>query len=174
MRAQLEKIENQFIQLEKKLQDPKLIQDRQLYNDACREFSKLKPTVELYREYKKLHEHLKNHQTMKKEDHDLAPLIEEEIEQIQKQIQEIEIKIKNHLTPKDLLDDKNIILELRAGAGGDEAGLFCRELFEVYKKYCDLKNWKCEVLSCAVLSTGGFREVISRVSGQRVFRAHEI
>ena len=169
MHSQLEKIESQFAQLEKQLQDPKLTQDRQLYNETCREFSKLKPTVDLYREYKKLCENLKTHQEMKKEDHELALLVEEEIEQIQKQIQEVEIQLKNQLAPKDPLDEKNIILELRAGAGGDEAGLFCRELFEVYKKYCDVKKWKCEVLSCAVLSTGGFREVISRVSGAGVY-----
>lgn len=169
MRDKLDKIEKQFSVLETQLQDNAIIQNRVLYNDIISQFAKLKPTVEIYRKYKKLKQDLIAHQKMKKEDQDLSELIHEEIQKITNQIQTVESQLRQHLHPKDPLDEKNIILELRSGAGGDEAGLFCRELFQAYEKYSDLKKWKMEILSCATLQTGGFREIISKISGHRVY-----
>ena len=169
MKDQLIKIEKQFSQLENKLQDPQVIGDKSLYNRIISEFSKLKPIAELYRELKKLQKDLEDNQKMLQEDSEISSLAKEEIKNLNKKIQDIELQLKKRLEPKDPLDEKNIILELRSGAGGLEAGLFCRELFQAYEKYADLKKWNVEVLSCSVLETGGFREMIAKISGSNVY-----
>ena len=168
METELKEIEKKFSKLEEKLQDPVVIQNKTLYNQAITEFSKLKPLAEGFREYKKLEKDLTEHQNIKEEDPELAALASEEMEKIKNKIENVKKELKLQLKPKDPMDEKNIILELRSGAGGDEAGLFCRELFEAYTRYAQMKNWKVEVLSCSTLSTGGFREVIARMAGSGV------
>ena len=168
---QLRDMEKQYADLEQKLQDPALLQNKNLYTETVSKFSKLKTPVDLYREYKKLKEDLVSHGELEKEDQEIALLIQEEVKFIRKKIDEIKIKLNKILTvkPSSALDGKNIILELRAGAGGEEAGLFCKELFQAYEKYSFSKNWKVEYLSFSLLPSGGFREAISRVVGQNVY-----
>lgn len=168
---QLQDMERQYVDLEKQLQDPSLLNDRDLYNEIVSKFSKLKAPVELYRKYKNLKDDLLSHNKLEKEDRDLAVLVQEEIQSIKKKISEIEIELNKILTvkPEDALDKKNIILELRAGAGGEEAGLFCKELFQAYEKYSSSKNWQVETLSISILPSGGFREVVSKISGKNVY-----
>ncbi len=171
MWKQLDEIEKQYLELEQQLQDPKVIQNRNLYTKIVSQFSKIKTPVELYRKYKTLKDDIQTHQDMLKEDKSLTALVKEEIKIIEGNIKEIESELHSYLYPKkeDPLDEKNIILEIRSGAGGEEAGLFCRELYEAYVKFSSLKKWKVEVLSCSTLPTGGFREVIARVSGNSVY-----
>ena len=165
----LDQMEKQFIKLEIQLQDTQIIQNKNLYSEVVSEFSKLKPIVEAYREHKKLKKELSENQQMDQGDQELSSLIQEEIKSINQKLQTTEEHLKKLLQPQDPLDKKNIILELRSGAGGDEAGLFCRELFQAYQKYSSLKNWKVEILSCSILETGGFREIIARISGKNVY-----
>ena len=165
-------MEKQYVDLEQQLQNPELLSNRDLYNQTVLKFSKLKTPIELYREYKKLKNDLISHdQLAKEEDQDIALLAQEEIKFIKKKISEIEVELNNILTakPESALDKKNIILELRAGAGGEEAGLFCKELFQAYERYSASKGWKVEPLSLSNLPSGGFREVVSKISGQNVY-----
>ena len=168
---QLQDMEVQYVGLEQQLQDPSLLKNRDLYDEIVLKFSKLKIPVELYREYKKLKKDLISHDKLEKEDQDIALLVQEEIQSIKKKIHEIEVELNKILNvkPGDVLDGKNIILELRAGAGGEEAGLFCKELFQAYEKYAASKGWKVESLSLSILPSGGFREVVSKVSGKNVY-----
>ncbi len=168
---QLQDMEKQYVDLEQQLQDPELLKNRDLYSEIVSKFSKLKIPVELYREYKKLENDLISHDKLEKEDQDIALLVQEEIQSIKKKINEIEKELNKILTvkPENTLDRKNIILELRAGAGGEEAGLFCKELFQAYEKYSSSKGWQVEPLSLSILPSGGFREVISKVSGKNVY-----
>jgi len=168
---QLQEMEKQYVDLERQLQNPELLDNRDLYNQTVLKFSRLKTPVELYREYKKLKNELISHDKLAKEDKDIALLAQEEIQSIKKKINETEIELNNILTskPESALDKKNIILELRAGAGGEEAGLFCKELFQAYDRYSVSKSWKIELLSLSHLPSGGFREVVSRISGQNVY-----
>ena len=169
--SKLQDIENQYVDLETKLQDPSLIQKKDLYSKTIAGFSKLKPVVEIYREYKQLKKDLLEHKNMEKESPDLSPLIKEELEKIECSIKIKEEKLNQIIneTSENSLDKKDIILELRSGAGGEEAGLFCKELYQAYEKYSSSKKWKVEVLSCSLLSSGGFREITSKISGERVF-----
>lgn len=171
MQKKLNEMEQQYLKLEQQLQDPQLIQNRNLYTSACSQFAQLKTPVELYREYKKCQKDIQSNQQLIQEDPEMSSLAQEEIKMIQKKMVQMEAELYSHLNPKkqDPLDDKNVILELRAGAGGEEAGLFCRELYEAYTKFAVLKKWKVEILSCSHLPTGGFREVIARISGKKVY-----
>ena len=171
MWKQLDEIAEKYDELELKLQDPAVIQNRILYTETISQFSQIKTTAVLYKKYKSLKEDIQVHQEMMKEDQSLSSLVQEEIQSIEKELAKIELELKTCMqaNKQDPLDSKNIILELRAGAGGDEAGLFCRELYEAYLKFAGFKNWKVELLSCSPLSTGGFREVIVRVSGKQVY-----
>lgn len=168
---QLQDMEKQYVDLEEKLQNPALLKNKNLYNETISKFSKLKIPVELYREHKKLKKDLISCSELKKEDQEIASLIQEEVLSIKKKIDEIEAVLNKTLTvkPESALDGKNIILELRAGAGGEEAGLFCKELFQAYEKYSFSKNWKVEYLSFSILPSGGFREAVSKISGQNVY-----
>ena len=171
MWKQLNEMEKKYEELEQQLQDLQVIQKKELYSQLASQFAKIKPTVDSYKDYKQLKIDLIAHQKMAEEDAELSGLAKEEIQTIQSKIQNIETKLKNDFVSKakNPLDKKNIILELRAGAGGEEAALFCRELFETYCRYASLKNWKTEILSCSPLATGGFREVIAKVSGGSVY-----
>ena len=168
---QLQEMEKQYIDLEQQLQNPELLNNRDLYNQTVSKFSKLKIPVEIYREYKKLKKDLVSHNQLAKEDQDIAVLAEEEISFIEKKIKKIEIELNDILNakPESALDKKNIILELRAGAGGEEAGLFCKELFQAYERYSSSKGWKVEPLSLSPLPSGGIREVVCKISGQNVY-----
>ena len=171
MWKQLDEIEQKYDELELKLQDPVIIQNRNLYTETVSQFSQVKTAAVLYKKYKSLKKDIQAHQDMMKEDPSLSSLVKEEIQSIEAELEKIQLELKACMQTKkqDPLDDKNIILELRAGAGGDEAGLFCRELYEAYVKFASFKNWKVELLSCSPLATGGFREMIVRVSGKQVY-----
>ena len=168
---ELKEMEKKCSNLEEQLQDHEIIKNKQKYQNIIAEHSKLKHTVELYREHQALKKELKESESMKEEDEALKTLIEEEVWQLQKKINIKEKELKNIFQnkSKDFLDEKNIILELRAGAGGEEAGLFCRELFQSYERYASSKGWKVETLSCSLLPSGGFREIIAKINGQNVY-----
>ena len=169
---QLKEIEKQCFDLEQKLQDPHFLKNKKEYQKAITEHSKIKFTAETYRQYLSLKESLEEHLKMKEEaDSDLASLVEEEIKKLQEDLKNKEQELKSIIQSqsKDVLDQKNVIIELRAGAGGEEAGLFCRELFQTYERYTQLRGWKLDTLSCSLLPSGGFREVIAKINGKDVY-----
>lgn len=171
MWKKLEKTNQRYIELEKKIQDPKVIQDKDNYSSLAHEFSKIRPIIELYRKYLELKKSLESYEEMKEEDQEMSLLIQEEKQVTKNKMNQIEEQLKAHLLSEhqNPMDEKNVILEIRAGAGGDEAGLFCKELFIAYEKFASLQLWKVETLSCSLLPTGGFREVISKISGNKVY-----
>jgi peptide chain release factor 1 len=126
--------------------------------------------VEAYKNYKKVSKDLEDTQELiSGDDQEMAALAKEELQSLEAEKEEIEAKLKELLTPKDPLSDKNAILEIRAGTGGEEASLFGRDLFEMYNRYSSEKGWKVSVLSHNVTGKGGFKELIAQVIGKGVY-----
>lgn len=171
MFKKLDEVEKKFEQLAVDLQNPEVSQNQGLYRSMMQEYSDLEEIIGVYRTYKN---HLKsladNKELLATEsDEDLRDLIKQEIPQLENGIEELSSQLTLLLLPKDPRDDKDVILEIRAGAGGDEAGLFAEELFRSYSIFSQSQGWKIQLLSTAEGNAGGFKEVIASISGDRVF-----
>ena len=171
MFKELEDIESHLLSVNQQLQDPKIFKDQKLYTKLMKEHSTLKEIVDVYQEYKKIQRDITSHTQLLKEesDEELLILAKEELEVFHKKLENLTQILKQLLLPKDLRDDKNIILEIRAGAGGDEASLFAEELFRAYSLYASEKKWKIEILSTSEGNAGGYKEVIAMISGGQVY-----
>ena len=171
MFKELEGVESRFAAVHHQLQDPEVIKNQDIYKKLMKERSHLEEIVNVYRKYKKTQEDItSNNQLLKEEsDEELLALIKEEIESLQKTLEDLTQTLKKLLLPKDPNDDKNVILEIRAGAGGDEASLFAEELFRAYSLYASEKKWKIEILSTSEGNAGGYKEVIAIISGYQVY-----
>lgn len=140
--------------------------------EILKEYSNLSKIINLYEEYKKIKEDIIEHQNIiknKKEDKDLILLAQDELSQLEVAKNNIVFRIRQELVPKDPMDEKNIIMELRQASGGAEAALFCENLFQLYSYYAAKKGWGIEILSSSVGSSGGFREIIFSISGSSVY-----
>ncbi len=149
------------------LSDPDIINDQNRFRDLSREYAQLEPVVTLYREF----EHAQADQTvaedmLKDQDPNIRNLGKEELDTITARMNDLELKVRKHLIPKDPHDESNIFLEIRAGTGGDEAAIFAGDLFRMYTKYADSQGWKLEILSQHEGDHGGFKEIISRIIGR--------
>ena len=171
MFKELEGVELRFASVHRELQDPDVIKNQDLYKNLMKEYSHLEEVVNIYKEYKKTQEDIiSNNQLLKEEsDEELLTLAKEETESLQKTLEDLTHSLKQLLLPKDPKDDKNIILEIRAGAGGDEASLFAEELFRAYSLYATEKKWKIEILSTSEGNAGGYKEIIAMMSGHQVY-----
>ncbi|MDK2956487.1 MAG: peptide chain release factor 1 [Desulfovibrionales bacterium] len=170
MLAKLEEIEKTFIALETQLSDPGVLSDRERYTKLTKRHADLSPVVATFREYRKLEQELEeNRELAEDDDPDIREMAEAEIDGIKDRLPELEDKLKVLLLPKDPLDEKNIILEIRAGTGGEEASLFAAELFRMYSRFAELNRWKVEILNSHETGSGGFKEVIAEISGQGVY-----
>jgi peptide chain release factor 1 len=168
--AKLEEIEKTFIALETQLSDPGVLSDRERYTKLTKRHADLSPVVATFREYRKLEQELEeNRELAEDDDPDIREMAEAEIDGIKDRLPELEDKLKVLLLPKDPLDEKNIILEIRAGTGGEEASLFAAELFRMYSRFAELNRWKVEILNSHETGSGGFKEVIAEISGQGVY-----
>ena len=167
----LDDINLRFEEIKKKLQDVNVINNKSLYHELMKEFSEISPTMEIYGQFKDVIAQIKSNQELIAESNDpeLTKLAKEEITSLKTQKQELEQSLKEQLVPKDPNDDKNIILEMRAGAGGDEASLFTEELFRAYGLFATSKKWKVDVISISEGNAGGYKEVIATLSGNKVF-----
>ena len=154
--------------LEKKISDPSSM-DQKEYAKASKEYSDLGQVVEQIKEFKKLEESLPELEEMVS-DPEMKELAEEELNEAKKRIPELEQEIKIALLPKDDADEKNAILEIRAGTGGDEAALFAGDLLNMYQRFASSEGWKFEILNASESDVGGFKEVVCNVSGHNVFR----
>ena len=168
MRESFKNLRNRFLALKKQLEKEDILKP-----EVYREFARLNQINDLLKKYETCGEELKNAREMAKteKDPELTALAVEEAEEKDKQLKTLKEKLMVQLAPPDPNDSKNIILEIRAGAGGEEASLFARELFEAYRQYALKRNWKMEVISTSSGSTGGYKEVISHVRGNEVYRA---
>lgn len=165
---QIKDIEDRFIQIENDLSNLKL--DRDKLTELAKERAKIEYLVQTYREYNIKKKYLEDIKSLQNEsDAELKELIKEEHDKLSSDLICLEKKLKELTLPKDPNDDKNVILEVRAGTGGEEAALFCSDLMRMYLRYADRNNWKIEILNTNLSSTGGVKEVIMSVSGEKVF-----
>ena len=157
--------------LEEQLSDPDVISDMDRYRKVNREYKELKPIIEAFSEYTLLVGNIQTAQQMAREekDPDLKEMASEELAELLPQKENLEEKIKQLLIPKDPEDAKDVILEIRAGTGGDEASLFAGDLYRMYAKFFAEKGWKTEVLSTSEGAVGGFKEIVLEVYGESVY-----
>ena len=170
MLAKLESIEQKFIELEQQLSLPDIFSDQEKYKKISKAHSELAEIVTAFRQYKKvLAEIDENKELLKDKDPEIRDLAAMELEGLKESKKELEERLKILLIPKDPLDEKNIILEIRAGTGGEEAALFAADLFRMYNRYAESRNWKVEIMDANETGTGGFKEIIASISGQQVY-----
>ena len=164
-------IEGRFEELEKKIADPEVIADQNLWRKLCKEHSDIAPIVEKYKEYKLINDNINEAKEIieTSDDKEMKELAEAELEEGKEKIGQIEQEIKILLLPKDENDDKNVIMEIRGGAGGDEAALFAADLLRMYSMYAESMHWKVEMLSANETDIGGYKEVSFAINGQGAY-----
>lgn len=163
-------VESRFLEIESRLADPDLASKPQEFRRLSQEHASLQELIDEYRQYKKMKADLAaNKEVLSSGDSDLADLAKEEIKTLEPALEQSAKRLQILLLPKDPNDDKNILLEVRAGAGGDEAALFAGELFRMYQKYSEKQGWRVELMSASDTGLGGFKEIIAMVTGQKVY-----
>jgi len=170
MFAKLEEIEHSFEDLEKELGAPEVLADQERYRKVAKSHADLGVIVRAFREYKQLsHELEDNRELLKDSDPEMREMAESEVERLKTRLEELEAELKVMLLPRDPLDAKNSILEIRAGTGGEEAALFAADLFRMYSRFAARSGWRVELLDASPTDTGGYKEVIASISGERVY-----
>jgi peptide chain release factor 1 len=171
MFERLDQIEARYEELTTALASPDIMNDSAKYQRTAKAHSEIAPMVEKYREYKDLTRGIAESKAMLAEEKDpeMRAYAQEELDKLLPRVTAIEEELKVLLLPRDPNDEKNIILEIRAGTGGDEATLFAAEIFRMYTRYAETQHWKVEVLSSSESSAGGLKEVIAIIEGHRVF-----
>lgn len=172
MLEKLAALEQKFLQLEKQISDPELVnRDQKLWLELTKEHASLAETVEAYRLYQKTQQALTEAQEIaaKDADPDFAELAKEEAAELEAALAIQEERLKLLLIPKDPNDEKNVIMEIRSGAGGEEAALFAMEIFRMYSRYAEAKHWKTEVLDSHYTDIGGIKEIIFVLEGRGAY-----
>lgn len=166
----LKGVEKRFLEIEQTISDPKIVQDRERYQKYLREHAELSPIVELVREYRRIRKDLdESHELLRESEPDIRLMAKEEIERLERERERMETELKKLLLPKDPSDAKNIILEIRAGTGGEEAGLFAGDLFRMYSRFAERRNWKVEILTQHVTGIGAIKEIVALIQGQGAY-----
>jgi peptide chain release factor 1 len=170
MFKKLEEVEDRYLQLEKSLSDPEIIKSQATYQKLAKEHAELSPLIAKYRQYKSLSDQaLENKELLEDPDPQMRELAKGEIEAIKDQLSRIEDEIKLLLLTKDPNDEKNTLLEIRAGTGGEEAALFAADLFRMYSKLAEAMGWKVEIMSEHPTGMGGFKEIIALIEGKGAY-----
>lgn len=170
MFSKLEEVESRYEQVNLQLQNPDIASNQSKYRSLMKDLADTGKVVVVYRQYKKLMQELAGNKGLLEEnDEEIRAMAKEEIRRLEPEINELVEQLKILLLPKDPNDDKNIILEIRAGAGGDEASLFAEELFRGYTHFANKLGWKVEMMSTSEGNVGGFKEVIASISGEQVY-----
>lgn len=167
----LQSLEDRYNQLNQLLSDPEVINDHHKLRDYSKEQSGLEESVQVYRQYKQANEELEDANEMLADelDDEMADMVRMEIDELTKQIGTLEEQLKVLLLPKDPNDNKNVIVEIRAAAGGDEAALFAGDLYRMYSKYAENHSWKTEVIEAHTSDMGGFKEITFMIHGTGAF-----
>ncbi|MBW1840234.1 MAG: peptide chain release factor 1 [Deltaproteobacteria bacterium] len=166
----LKGVENRFSEIEKLLSDPKILQDLDAYQKYSREHAELNKIVSVFRKYEQVVKELdESTELLRDGDPAIKEMARDEIEVLAAKKEVLEKNLKKLLIPKDPNDDKNVIIEIRAGTGGEEAGLFASDLFRMYSKYAENKNWKIEVLTHHATDIGGLKEIIAMFNGKGAY-----
>lgn len=170
MLSQLPKIERRYLEIERLLSQPEVISNNDEFRKLSKERSELEEIVAIYREFKKVETDTRSTEELYNESSgEMKELAFEELQTLKEQRRELENKLSILLLPKDPNDGKNIFLEIRAGAGGDEASLFAGQLFRAYTRYAEKKKWKVEIVSLNENELGGTKEVIASIEGDNVY-----
>ena len=171
MLEKLNFIEDKYKELGEKVMDPDLLKDMKEYQKTMKEYSDLKPIVDRYKEYQGYLNELKDTEEMLGEnlDDEMRELAKEDLKNLQENIAKAEEDLKIMLIPKDPNDDRNVIVEIRGGIGGEEAALFAGDLFRMYSMYADKRGYKTEVMSTNETGIGGFKEVIFMINGKGAY-----
>ncbi len=171
MYKKLEELEKKYEELNKNLSDPKIIANQSKFQECAKMHSDISKTVLKYKEYKGTIKEIEENSKLfsEEEDVEFKNLINEESEKLKKKKLNLEIELKEFLFPKDPHDKKNCIVEIRAGAGGDEAALFSGDLFRMYSRFAENNGWKTEVMSSSPTGIGGFKEIIFSIMGKEVY-----
>jgi len=171
MFERLSQIEARYEELTRALASPEIINDSAKYQKTAKAHSELTDIVEKYREYKDLTRGIAESKAVlaDEKDPDMRAYAQDELTQLESRVGQVEADLKVLLLPKDPNDEKDVILEIRAGTGGDEATLFADEMFRMYSRYAESQGWKVEVLSTSESSVGGLKEVIAIIEGKRVY-----
>ncbi|MBN2651546.1 MAG: peptide chain release factor 1 [Spirochaetales bacterium] len=171
MFKRLEQMKKDYEQVEKQLCDPELMKDMKRYTELGKEHSYLRPIIELYQKYldAKLQVEESKEIIEIETDKELIEMAQEEIDMLEEELDNLEKDLRVMLIPKDPLDGKNIIMEIRAGTGGDEAALFAADLYRMYIKFAELKKWKTEIIYMNENELGGFKEISFSIAGKEVY-----
>ena len=167
----LEDLVKRLDEVMQELSEPDVVSDQNRFRNLMKEQNELAPIVEKYKEYKEAKQTIEDSVEMLEEEHDeeMRELLKEELSEAKKNVEQYEEELKVLLLPKDPNDDKNVIVEIRAGAGGDEAALFAAEIYRMYKNYAESKRWKTEFIDVNENGIGGFKEVSFMINGQGAY-----
>jgi len=167
----LKSVEEKYLRLEEQLSNAEILANQKEYQKIAKEHADISSIVETYRQHKRLSRQIQENQDLLEEEQDpeMRELFKHEVAQLLKELNDSESELKLMLVPKDPLDDKNVILEIRAGTGGDEAALFVADLFRMYSRYAELRRWKVEILDAHPTGIGGFKEIVAEINGKRAF-----
>ncbi len=168
MLDKLEDINKRFIEVSKFIVDPEIISDMKQYIQLNKEYKDLEPIIEVYKTYKNILSNIDSSKEMLKDD-EMKDMAKQEIEDLSNEKEILEENIKVLLIPKDPADSKNAVVEIRAGAGGDEASIFAGDLYRMYINFSSNKGWKTEIVDIAEGTSGGYKEIIFNVSGEDVY-----
>ncbi len=171
MLDKLKNIEERYDQLTEKLMDPEVINDSNKLREYSKEQSDLQPIVEKFRQYQEIRQQIDEAKTMIEEetDEEVVEMAQEELDELEPQIEPLEQEMKLMLVPKDPNDDKNVIMEIRGAAGGEEAALFAGNLYRMYARYAEAQNWKTEIIDYHESDMGGYKEIIFMINGKGAY-----
>ncbi len=167
----LESVEDKYRRLEEDLGNPGLLNNQKEYQRIVKEHSEIASLVEAYRQFKRIRDQIQENQQLLLEETDpeMRELIRQEAADLKEQLDASELELKLMLAPKDPNDEKNVILEIRAGTGGEEAALFVADLFRMYTRYAETRRWKVEILDSHPTGIGGFKEIIAGINGKAAY-----
>ena len=168
----LQSVEARYDELTTQMADPELVADSRRYQKTAKTHSDLSEIVTRYREYKDIERGIRDTEAMLREadsDPDMKAMAEEELGALQRRREQCEVDLKVLLLPKDPNDERNVILEIRAGTGGDEATLFVSDIFRMYSRYAEQQRWRVEIMSSNSTGVGGFKEIIALIEGKGVY-----
>ena len=171
MLKKLDVLEDKYKDLTEKISDPEIINDQKTWQKYMKEHADLEPIVMKYREYKNVLTNIADSKEILQEesDEELRDLAKMELSELEEQVEPLEAELKILLLPKDPNDEKNVIVEIRGGAGGDEAALFAGDLFRMYSRYAERRRWKMELLSASDTGVGGYKEVSFLIKGKGAY-----
>jgi peptide chain release factor 1 len=170
MEQMLEEVEQRFAELDRMLGDPEITKDQKRLHKIAKEHADVGKVLDLYRKLKRLEAEIEeNRPLLSEKDEEIKKLAKEEINYLTQERERVERELRNSLVPRDPNDEKNILLEIRAGTGGDEAGLFAADMFRMYAKFAEMNGWRVDILNRNFTGVGGFKEIIALIEGNEVY-----